>query len=209
LYFWKNLIIILIIAISSSAFAQQTETLYPQGKTPNERIDFLRNLDNDEQTSWEDKNKYYLGALEDPSPDVRRFSAYSLRGEIYLPKLINVMATDPDLKVRQSAALGISHFITDNGTDNCNSVGPIVKHIDEFLLGLKDDSTAEYVLNVLGSRYAGETPLPCCMPVKEKQIVIKSIENLLISPPTHSIASYWSNSFIIAALNNIKKCAPK
>jgi uncharacterized protein YecT (DUF1311 family) len=179
-----------------------------QGKTPEDRIKFLSGaLAGDDMREREMQIPYVLGALQDSSAKVRAIGASYLIHESLLPQMIHVVAGDFNQEVRQSAAIGIARWITSNGTDDCNSVDIVVKNVDELLLGLRDDSTFQYVTDVLGGGYAGSTPLPCCMASNVKEQVVTSLMSYKNNPPVHTIASYFSSSFVNEALSNIAACS--
>lgn len=208
----RRIILLKLAAVGSGSYGEYEPLPIAkplQGKTPEDRVIFLKTklAGDDVRESVEQQIPYVLGGLQDSSPKVRETAAYFLIHQSLLPKMIHVMAGDFNHKVRQSAAMGISQWITDNGADDCNSVDVVVKNIDELLLGLRDDSTFEYVVEVLGSRYAGSTPLPCCMASSVKERVVASLRSYRSVPPAHTIASYFSLSFVDKALGNIAECS--
>lgn len=183
------------------------------GATPEERAEFLNKLMNSQDTRTADDIAndipYIFGALTDPSPVVRGRGAGWLIDESLLPQFIHVMVTDPDPHVRGFAAISISEFITDNGTDDCNSVDVVSKHLDEFFEALKDrapdyeGSASRYAVEVLGARDAGGMPLPCCMTPDSKQLVIKTLTAYQKDP----LVPYYVQDYVGGALGNINRCA--
>lgn len=91
------------------------------GETPEARIVFLKIIENRAETlgDLEYRNVYFSKALSDSTPMVRKYAAYSLRGEKYIQQLINVLASDSNSEVRAHASDGLDHFLTDNGTTTC------------------------------------------------------------------------------------------
>lgn len=187
----------------------------PIGDTPEKRIEFLTNQlveNNPSPRAKSDNISYFMGAMKDSSPKVRKFVASFtyIFDESYLPLVIQLMTSDPDPTVRQSAAMSLSSFITDGEADHCNSVNTIVRHLDEILLGLDDGETSDSVIQILGGRYAGDTPLPCCMATNFKDRVIKVLQAHENVQPTHSTNSGWSwnSDSVLDALKNIRECTP-
>jgi HEAT repeat protein len=172
-----------------------------KGQTAAAKIDFLRALDRESQQTHDRsiRDRHYLDALSDSSPDVRKFAAYGLRGDQYLPALINVLVSDKDPAVRLSAALSMTHWTTDNGVETCTGLEPISANLDKLLVALQDAATARYVAEILGGRHSGEKPLPCCMPPKERQRILAILQQIDM-PRGSSIASQ--------ALRNIGQCSP-
>ena len=111
--------------------------------------------------------------------------------------MIHVMAQDPDVEVRESAGVWMSLFITSNGAETCNSVGPISQHVDELLLGLDDNRTAQSVAEILGTRDAGGTPLTCCMTTHLRKHVVTALEARNQSQ---------GSGYTSAVLRNIEEC---
>lgn len=166
-----------------------------QGATPHERVAFLMKIMSARHTrSKDDVSKdipYILGALTDPSPTVRGRGTFWLIDASLIPPFIHIMATDPEPKVRTSAAMAISRFTDDHAADckyvDADSLEAISAHLDEFLGGLKDsessfaganESTSRYVSAVLGGRGDGDLALACCMTQGDRQHVIKALEAL-------------------------------
>jgi len=194
------------IACWSSTHAQ---ALQPPGESPAARIEFLARLaDEVRAEALKDRERYYLGGLNDTSAEVREFAASQLGGNEYVPAMIRALATDPEPRVRQAVAMSLSNWITDNGVETCTAVDEVVSHLSQLLLGLEDDATAQYVVEVLGGRYSGEKPLACCMPSESKQRVREALRRLVETPPKHTIASVWGSSFPTEALQNIGQCKP-
>jgi hypothetical protein len=199
-----SLLIFIVTCLSEQALAQP---LSPPGASPEEKIAFLVSLDDkDSRVPASARSRYFLGALADPSPKVRDFAAYGLRGEAYVSELIRTLVSDPELSVRQTAAISLAHWITDNGQDTCTSHREVTKHLEQLLQGLKDDATAQHVVEILGGRYSGDKPLPCCMPARARSRVIAALREIEANPPKHTIASYWSSAIPAEALQNISEC---
>ena len=199
-----SLLAFIALCISEQARGQP---LPPPGVSPEEKIEFLVRLDDeDTRVPIGARNRYFLGALADSSPKVRNVAAYGLRGDAYVSKLIGTLVTDPELLVRQTAAISLSHWITDNGQDTCTSHREVTKHLDPLLEGLKDDATAPHVVAILGGRYSGEKPLPCCMSARARSRVVAALREIEASPPKHTIASFWSSAIPAEALQNISEC---
>jgi hypothetical protein len=189
--------------------ALQAQALAPEGASPTARLEFLKKLDDEGSGIPRTlRERYLLGALEDSSAEVRQHAAYFLRGNAYVPTLIRIATSDVNLKVRQTAAIALNHWITDNGQETCTAVDEVSRNLDQFLRGLEDDATAQYIVEILGRRYSGEKPLPCCMSEGAKTRIVAALNNLVRKPPKHTIASYWSSSIPSEALANIRQCKP-
>ena len=185
------------------------QPLTPEGNSSADRLAFISKLDDESSPVPRSvRDRYLLGALADPSADVRRLAAYRLRGNAFVASLIRILSTDPDLYVRQSAAISLSHWITDNGQETCTAVEEATGHLDQLLRGLEDDATAQHVIEVLGGRPSGGKPLACCMPEEAKARVRVALTELVQKPPRHTIASYWSSTIPGEALAYIGECKP-
>jgi ankyrin repeat protein len=125
--------------------------------------------------------KYNEMGLKDPSPDVREIAASFLVGEPehFVPMLINVMADDPDARVRASAGDTLDHFYTDNGADGDLYIKPLEDNLEKLLSGLKNAETIRSVVNILGNRYAGVSIAPCDMSVKSREKVLSALKKQL------------------------------
>ena len=95
------------------------------GKTPQDRIAYLRFLMDHYDNDNDSRNRYWLPGLSDIDPDVRAFVAYSLRGPSYTGLLIDLLVTEPDVDVRMSIALSIGCELTCNGAEPCSEAGTV------------------------------------------------------------------------------------
>jgi hypothetical protein len=76
------------------------------------------------------------------------------------------MANDPDAKVRASAGYSLSSFYTSNGSEGYLYIEPLEDNLDKLLIGLKRVETVRSVVEILGSRYTGNSFAPCFMSAK-------------------------------------------
>jgi hypothetical protein len=152
--------------------------LHIPGDTSEARMAFLRALPEDSNKARSQADEYFLAALRDPAYEVRSYAAYSLRGNQYIDTLVRVVGDDPDPRVRNSAAQGLGHWLTDNGTDTCNGAPEVVPHVDSLIKAMGDIATFQPVVDILGFRYSGDLPLPCCMPYAEQQRILTALADV-------------------------------
>lgn len=179
-----------------------------QGATPDERIAFLVAVEKqaEEQGDIEYRNKYFSKALYDSSLEVREFAAYGLRGSRYVEQMIHVLTTDSDPKVRSTAADGLDHWLTDNGAETCGDSKILEANLIQMLKGLNDIATYQSSAEILGARFAGESPLPCCMSKENRELVISTLIEARGRTPKMTIPRSWGSGVIFEALENISKC---
>jgi hypothetical protein len=111
------------------------------GKTPQDRIAYLRFLMDYYDRDTDSRNKYSFPGLRDSDPDVRAFVAYGLRGPSYTGLLIDLLVAEPDLDVRMSIALSIGCELTCNGTEPCAEANTVEQHLDNLLIAYKRSAT--------------------------------------------------------------------
>jgi uncharacterized protein YecT (DUF1311 family) len=148
------------------------------GKTPQDRIAYLRFLMDYYERDIDSRNKYSFPGLRDSDPDVRAFVAYSLRGPSYTGLLIDLLVTEPDVDVRMSIALSIGCDLTCNGTEPCAEASTVEQHLDNLLIAYKRAATepAGYgeeqgELQRIFNDYAGEKDWNKCLsPEARKRI---------------------------------------
>ena len=149
-----------------------------------------------------DRQKFNNIGLGDPSPLVRERAVGFLGGEEkeFVPKKIKAMATDVSQKVRFSAAVSLSHWYTDNGANGDATL--ITRDIDLVLSSLDLDypETMRAVVEILGARESGPTPLPCRMPKNVRARVIKALQN------TIKKAHGYASDGLREALDNTSNC---
>jgi hypothetical protein len=197
--------------------AKDQTIIFLTGKTGPERKEALHEIN---LQCYSEREKYNEIGLRDQSPDVRDVAVWFLRGEPdhFVPMLINTMALDPDAKVRASAGTSLSHFYTDNGSDGDIYIKPLEKNLDKLLLGLKNVETLRSIVEILGSRYAGDSVAPCYMSVKSQKKTLDALKNQLNTIQLAAEAwrkdssAPWHNEWneaeyeIINAIENINKC---
>jgi hypothetical protein len=149
------------------------------GKTGKKREEALHEIN---LQGYENRDKYNEIGLRDHSPNVRKTAVWFLRGEPnhFVPLLINVMVHDQDAKVRASAGFSLSHFYTDNGSDDFLYIKPLEDNLDKLLMGLKNVETMRSVVEILGNRYTGRSFAPCYMSIQNKEKIIEALKEQLI-----------------------------
>lgn len=194
-------------------------------KSATERKEALHKINLQGDQEHPERDKYNEIGLKDPSPDVREIAAYFLRGEPehFVPILINMMADDPDGKVRASAGYSLSSFYTDNGSDGDDYIKPLEDNLEKLLSGLKHAETLRSVVDILGNRYAGVSIGPCLMSVKSREKVLSALKSQLGTiqhafeadrrNPSGGLPEAWGGnewneavSEIPRAIENITKC---
>jgi hypothetical protein len=198
------------------SMAKDQTKKFLNGKTGEEREDALHKIN---LQGHQDRDKYNEIGLRDKSPIVRETSAFFLRGNPghFVPMLISAMVEDRDAKVRASAGYSLSHFYTDNGSEGDLHIKPLEKNLDKLLRGLKNVETVRSVVDILGTRYTGNSYAPCFMSIKNREKVINALRNQLKIIKIQADAwmkgkASWSNELneadheIDRAIENLTKC---
>ncbi|MDD2914991.1 MAG: hypothetical protein PHP70_06695 [Gallionella sp.] len=132
-----------------ASMAEDQTVIFMSSKTAKGKEDALRKIN---LQSHPDRNKYNQIGIKDTFPEVRKTAAYMLRMELtkLTPILLEIMATDPDPRVRLSAALNLQCQFTCNGTEYTTKD---IETLESDLLLLEkafsDEIAGRYILEIL------------------------------------------------------------
>ncbi len=202
--------------VDPSLAKDQTER-FLNAKTGKERKDALHKINLQER---QDRDEYNEIGLRDPSPEVRIIAAFFLRGnpDHFVPMLINVIASDPDARVRGSAGASLTHFYTDNGSDGYLHVEPLENNLEKLLSGLENLETLGSIVEILGGRPAGDSILSCYMSAKSREKAVIALNSplkkiqLAREAFEMGLHAQWHNSYselkyeIPSTIEKIKEC---
>jgi uncharacterized protein YecT (DUF1311 family) len=110
------------------------------GKTPQDRIAYLRFISDHYEGDIDSRNRFYFPGLKDSNPNVRSFAAFSIRGSSYTGLLIDLLVVEPDADVRTTLAISISCELTCNGTEPCAEASTVEQHLTNLLVAYKRSS---------------------------------------------------------------------
>jgi hypothetical protein len=212
----KKIILILISSILLIGTCYANPNSPKSIKTPQEKIKSLEKMVSEYQPTKENTQIFesFRRALRDPSPEVRetaiRYFEYSNHNQTEtkaITTLLRIMFDDLNPNVREMAAMRLSSMITSNGAETCTGSSIVEKYLDKFLDGLKDNSTAQFSVEILGMRFSGDKPLTCCFKSEARNRVVNALKDLMQTPPKHTVYASWSSGYPSEALENIAQCA--
>lgn len=132
-----------------ASMAEDQTVIFMNSKTGKGREDALHKIN---LQGHPDRNKYNELGLKDSFPEVRKTAAYMLWMDLtkLTPILLKVMTSDPDQKVRLSAALNLHCQFTCNGTKYTTEDIEVLES-DLPLLGkaVRDEVAGRYVVEML------------------------------------------------------------
>ena len=180
------------------------------GNSAEEKIRFLRDIVATDSPSISDalRDRYIAGAALDDDLTVREWfvRGQPLGSDFQIPLLIDILAYDPDGRLRSSAALKLKGRATDNGVETCEPSGWIERKLDDLLVGLNSGYTAQAVVETVGG-YSGEQILACCMSAASTNRIHDALEAMLGKPPRpEETGGWWSDSIVLEAIARVDEC---